>query len=169
MKTLLLIDSNALIHRFFHALPPFTAPDGQPTNALYGVAGVLLKIYKEHQPDYIAAAFDRPEKTFREEEFKEYKIQRPPTAAELVPQIRRAQEVFELFKVKIFAQPGFEADDIIGTLAEKFKNEKDFQVVILSGDLDMLQLVEDEKVLAQISKTGITETTVFNEEAVKER
>ena len=168
-NVLLIIDANALIHRFFHALPPLTTPAGEPIGGIYGLCGVILKILKEQRPDFIAAAFDTPEKTFREEEFKEYKIQRPPTAAELVSQIRRAQEVFELFKVKIFAQPGFEADDIIGTLAEKFKKEKDFQVVILSGDLDMLQLVEDEKVLAQISKTGITETTVFNEAAVKER
>src|SRR3990170_2253555 len=99
-SVLLLIDANSLIHRFFHALPPFTAPDGQPTNALYGLSGVLLKIIREQKPDYIAAAFDRPEKTFREEEFKEYKAQRPPTATELVGQIIKAHDVFFWFGIK---------------------------------------------------------------------
>ena len=169
MKTLLLIDSNALIHRFFHALPPFTAPDGQPTNALYGVAGVLLKIYKEHQPDYIAAAFDRPEKTFREEEFKEYKIQRPPTATELVGQIIKAHDVFFWFGIKTLEIPKFEADDIIATLTEKFRKEPDLKIIILSGDLDNLQLVEDDKVVVQFIKTGVTETVIYNEKAVGER
>jgi len=169
MKTLLLIDSNALIHRFFHALPPFTAPDGQPTNALYGVAGVLLKIFKEQQPDYIAAAFDRPEKTFREEEFKEYKIQRPPTATELVGQIIKAHDVFSWFGIKTLEIPKFEADDIIATLTEKFRKEPDLKIIILSGDLDNLQLVEDDKVVVQFIKTGVTETVIYNEKAVGER
>lgn len=169
MKTLLLIDSNALIHRFFHALPPFTGPEGQPTNALYGLSNVLLKIFREQNPDYIAAAFDRPEKTFRKEEFKDYKIQRPPTAPELVSQIISAHEVFNWFKVKTFEVPGFEGDDVIATLAEKFREEPDLKIVILSGDLDNLQLVENDKVIVQFIKTGITETIFYNEEAVEKK
>lgn len=169
MKTLLLIDSNALIHRFFHALPPFTGPDGQPTNALYGFAGVLLKIFKEQKPDYIAAAFDRPEKTFREEEFKEYKIHRPPTAPELVSQIIKAHDVFNWFGVKTLEVPKFEADDIIATLTEKFRRESDLKIIILSGDLDNLQLVEGDKVVVQFFKTGITETVLYDEAAVEKK
>src|SRR3989344_2445748 len=165
-NVLLLIDANALIHRFFHALPPFTAPNGQPTNALYGLAGVLLKILKEQKPDYIAAAFDRPEKTFRAEEYKEYKSHRPPTAKELVAQIISAHDVFNLFGIKTFEVPSFEADDVIATLTEKFRKEPDLKIVILSGDLDNLQLVEGEKVVVQFLRTGITETTIYNEEAV---
>ena len=95
MKTLLLIDANALIHRFFHALPPLTTPDGKPIQAIYGLAGVLIKIFKEQKPDYVAAAFDRPEKTFREERFEQYKIHRPPAVDELVYQIKAARELFE--------------------------------------------------------------------------
>lgn len=168
-KTLFLIDAHALIHRFFHALPPLTTPKGDPIGAIYGICGMFLKIFKEQKPDYIAAAFDTPEKTFREEEFKEYKIHRPPSADELVSQLKIAPEVFELFGVKVFSKPGFEADDVIGTLVEKFKKEKDLKIVIFSGDLDVLQLVEDEKVLAQISKTGITEYVLYDEKAVEER
>lgn len=167
MKTLLLIDANSLIHRFFHALPPFTDPEGHPSGALYGLSGVILKILKEKKPDYVAAAFDTPEKTFREEEFKEYKTHRPPTSDELVYQLVSSPAVFDLFKVKIFAIPGFEADDVIGTLAEKFKNESDLKIIILSGDNDVLQLVEGGKILAQIIKTGITETVMYDEVAVE--
>lgn len=176
MKTLLLIDSNALIHRFFHALPPFTGPDGQPTNALYGLCGVLLKILGgpstssgQQRPDYVAAAFDRPEKTFREEEYKEYKIHRPPTAPELVKQIISAHDVFSWFGIKTLEVPSFEADDIIATLTEKFHKEPNLKIIILSGDLDNLQLVENEKVVVQFLKTGITETIIYDEEAVEKK
>ncbi len=168
-NVLLLIDANALIHRFFHALPPFTAPDGSPTNALYGIAGILLKIIKERNPAYIAAAFDRPEPTFREEQFQDYKAHRPPTAPELVSQIITSRDVFGWFGIKTFEIPTFEADDIIGTLAEKFKNEKNIQVVILSGDNDVLQLVDGEKVLAEMLKTGITDTKTFGPKEVIEK
>lgn len=171
-NVLLLIDANALIHRFFHALPPFTAPDGTPTNALYGISGVLLKIIREQNPAYIAAAFDTPEPTFRDAEYKEYKAHRPPTADQLVSQIIMAPEVFGQFGIKTFGIPGFEADDIVGTLAGKFKESPELtggKVIILSGDNDMLQLVENEKVIGEILKTGITETKTYDEKAVGEK
>lgn len=168
-KVLLIIDVHALIHRFFHALPPMTAPSGEPVNAIYGLSSVLLKILREQKPDYLAAAFDTPEETFREKEFRDYKIHRPPAADELVSQLKTAPEVFDHFRVKKFAQPGFEADDIIGTLVERFKKEPDLKIIILSGDLDVLQLVDDEKVLAEISKTGVTETVLYNQAMVEER
>lgn len=176
-NVLLLIDANALIHRFFHALPPLTTPDGQPIGAIYGLCGILLKILREPfggaqgkaGPDYVAAAFDRPEPTFRDEIFKDYKMHRLPTADDLVPQIIRAREVFEAFGVKTFDVPGFEADDIIGTLAEQFRGEPDFKIVILSGDNDLLQLVVGEKVVAQIVKTGLSETVIYDEKGVEEK
>ncbi len=168
-NVLLLIDANALIHRFFHALPPLTTPDGQPIQAIYGLCGILLKILREQKPEYVAAAFDRPEPTFRDEIFKDYKAHRPPTADDLVPQIIRAREVFEAFGIKSFDVPGFEADDIIGTLTEQFRGEPDFKIVILSGDNDLLQLVIDEKVVAQIVKTGLSETVIYNEKGVEEK
>ncbi|MBI5732703.1 hypothetical protein HY967_01955 [Candidatus Jorgensenbacteria bacterium] len=169
MKTFLLIDANALIHRSFHALPPLTTPDGRAAGALYGLSSTLLKTLKDQPPEYIAAAFDRPEPTFRDEIFDDYKAHRPPAAQELIDQIIAAHELFKRFGITTFEQPGFEADDIIGTLVQQFKTEKDLRVVILTGDLDTLQLVENDKVLVQTMKKGVSETVLYNEEAVKLR
>jgi DNA polymerase-1 len=162
MKKLLLIDANSLIHRSFHALPPLTTPKGEPINAVYGLASILLKVLREHQPDYIAAAFDRPEPTFRDVIFKEYKIHRPPIANELISQLQEAHNTFKQFGIAVVEKPGFEADDIVGTLAEKFKNEPDMQVVIFSGDKDNLQLVDGDKVVVELLKTGVSKTVTYN-------
>lgn len=161
MKKLLLIDANSLIHRSFHALPPLTTPKGEPINAIYGLSSILLKILRDHNPDYVAAAFDRPEPTFRDEIYKEYKAHRPPTANELVSQLQKAHETFEKFGIKVVEKPGFEADDIVGTLAEKFKNEPDIKVVIFSGDKDNLQLI-DNKVFVELLKTGVSKTITYD-------
>ncbi len=169
MKTLLLIDANSFIHRAFHALPPLTSSDGRPVGAIYGLASTLLKIIREEIPNYIAAAFDRPETTFRKELFEEYKIHRPKAPNELIEQIIKAHELFKNFDIPIFEKAGFEGDDIIGTLVKKFKNENDLKTIILTGDLDSLQLVQDDKVTAKIPKKGISETVIYNEKAVFER
>src|SRR5580704_7510874 len=141
MKTLLLIDANSIIHRSFHAIPPFTTPDGRPSGAIYGIVSILLKLWREERPDYVAALFDRPEPTFRDKKYAEYKAQRPPAANELISQIIEAHHVFEAFGVKTFEKPGYEADDLISTFAERFKKEKDVLVMILTGDRDTLQMV----------------------------
>lgn len=169
MKKLLLIDANALIHRAFHAIPNLTAPDGRPSGALYGLTNVLIKIFKEEHPEYAVAFFDRPEPTFRKEAYAEYKAHRPPAPDELISQIIEAHHLFETFGVKTFETPGFEGDDLLGTAAEKFKHEKDVQVVILTGDLDALQLVEGNKVVVETLKQGITETITYDETAVEAR
>ncbi len=169
MKELLLIDANSLIHRSFHALPPFTAPSGEPTGALYGLSSILLKISKEQEPDYWAAAFDRPEPTFRKELFKDYKAHRPKAPDELVSQIIKAHELFEKFGIKTFEQPGFEADDLIAALVKHFKPEKGLKIIILTGDLDTLQLVTDDKVMVETPKKGVSEMVIYNEKAVQER
>lgn len=169
MKTLLLIDAHALIHRAFHALPPLTTPDGEPAGAIYGTSSILIKILKEQKPDYIAAAFDRPEPTFRKELFKDYKAHRPPAADELIHQIIKAHELFEKFNISIFEKPRFEADDIIGALVNKFKEEKGLEITILTGDLDTLQLIKKDRVVVQTPKRGISETTLYNEKAVIDR
>jgi len=169
MKTLLLIDNHALIYRFFHALPPLTNPKGEASGAIYGLSSVLLKIIREQRPDYIAAAFDLPGKTFRNDLYDQYKIHRPTMPVDLQPQIKKARELFKVFGIKSIDQEGFEADDVIGSLAEKFKKEKDLVVIILSGDLDVLQLVDNKKVVVQFLKKGISETKLYDEEAVIER
>jgi len=169
MKFLFLIDANSLIHRCFHALPPFTGPDNQPTGALYGLSNIVLRILREQKPDFIAAFFDRPEPTFRKEIFEEYKIHRPKAPSELVSQIIEARNSFEAFGIKTYELPGYEADDLIGTTAQKFKTMPDTKIIILTGDLDLLQLVESDKVVEETFKKGISETIIYNEEKVEER
>ena len=160
-----------MIHRSFHALPPLTTPKGEPINAVYGLSSILLKILREHQPDYVAAAFDRPEPTFRDKMYKEYKAHRPPTANELVSQLQKAHETFEKFGIKVVEKAGFEADDIVGTLAEMFKDSEtlrraqgdnfELKVIIFSGDKDNLQLVDD-KVFVELLKTGVSKTVTYD-------
>jgi DNA polymerase-1 len=169
MKKLLLIDANSIIHRSFHALPPFTTPDGRPSGAIYGIASILLKLWRDERPDYAAALFDRPEPTFRDEKYAEYKAQRPPAAEELITQIIEAHKLFEAFGIKTFEKPGYEADDLIATLAEKFKTLPDVQVVILTGDRDTLQMVEGDKLVVQTFNKGVSDTTIYNEAAVIEK
>ena len=169
MKTLLLLDAHALIYRFFHALPALTTPAGQPIGAVYGLANVILKIFREHKPDYLVACFDRPEETFRQKEFAQYKAQRQPPPDELISQFKISRELLDKFRIRVVEMPGFEADDLIGTLAEKFKKEADLKIVIFSGDLDLLQLVEDEKVVVEFLKTGISDTMTYDEKAVEAR
>lgn len=167
MKRLLLIDANSIIHRSFHALPPFTGPDERPTGALYGISAMLLTLWRTERPDYAAALFDTPEPTFRDKKYAEYKAQRPPTAPELIAQIIEAPTLFESFGIKVFKKPGFEADDLIATLAERFRKTKDVQVVILTGDRDTLQLVEGDKVVIKIFNKGVSDTTIYDEAAVE--
>lgn len=167
MKRLLLIDANSITHRSFHALPPFTGPDGRPTGALYGISAMLLTLWRTEKPDYAAALFDTPEPTFRDKKYAEYKAQRPPTASELIAQIIEARKLFTAFGITVFEKPGFEADDLIATLAEKFRRMPDVQVIILTGDRDTLQLVEDEKVVVKMFNKGVSDTTVFDEKAVE--
>jgi len=169
MKKLLLIDANSIIHRSFHALPPLTAPDGKPSGAIYGLGSILLKLWREERPDYAAALFDRPEPTFRDKKYAEYKAQRPPTADELVVQLKEAHKLFEAFGITTFECAGYEADDLIATLAEKFKTMPDVQVVILTGDRDTLQMVEGDKLVVQTFNKGVSDTTIYNEAAVIEK
>lgn len=170
MKTLLIIDANSLIHRSYHALPPLTDISGAPAGALYGLSSALIKIFKEINPDYAAAAYDRPEPTFRKKEFAEYKAHRPPAENDLISQIIASKDFFEAFKVKWFECPGFEADDIVGTLAERFENNQEIdKIIILSGDLDTLQLVKDGRTVVLFPRKGLSDIIEFNEEAVIER
>src|SRR3990167_730296 len=133
MKKLVLIDSNALVHRAFHALPPtLTSPKGVLTNAVYGFASVLIKMLKDLKPDYVAATYDLAGPTFRHEEFEEYKAHREKAPDELYNQIPLTKEVVRAVGIPIYEKQGFEADDLIGSLSERAKKEKDLQVVIVT-------------------------------------
>jgi DNA polymerase I len=170
MKKLLLIDSHALIHRMYHAMAPLTTAQGEPIGAIYGLSQLLLKMLTETvKPDYVAACFDRPEPTFRKEAYTEYKAHRQPTPSDLISQLIKSREVFAHFKIKCFELAGFEADDLIATLATKLHEEKDLQVTILSGDRDLLQLVHDDHIVVELFKNGGGDTIHMNEQAVLEK
>ncbi|MCA9356251.1 hypothetical protein H6790_00780 [Candidatus Nomurabacteria bacterium] len=168
-KRLVVLDAHAIIHRAYHALPDFTTSKGIPTGALYGICNMLLKIEGEFRPDYIVAAYDLPGGTFRHETFSDYKAGRGKADDALVNQMERSKDIFKAFSIPIYSHPGFEADDIIGTIAEITKKDKDLQVVIASGDMDTLQLVEGDKTVVYTFKKGINDTVVYDEDAVMER
>jgi len=166
-KRLIVIDSNALLHRAFHALPPLTNKKGELTGAVYGYLLTLFKAIKDLKPGYVVACFDTKAKTFRHEEYKEYKAHRVATPDGIISQIPMAKEVLETFGVPIFARDGFEADDLIATIAVKAEKEG-AEVFILSGDLDNLQLVSDKIKVYTLGK-GIRDTIIYDAEKVKER
>ena len=168
-KRLVLLDMHAILHRAFHALPAFSSPQGEPTGALYGFVAFLLKVLRELKPDYIAAAYDLPEPTFRHAAYEKYKIQRPEMASDLSQQVRRSYDFLKAFSIPIFEHPRFEADDIVGTLAEKAKKQKGLEIIIASGDLDTLQLVKNSKIKVFTLKKGIQDTIIYDETKVFER
>ncbi len=165
---LLIIDSNALLHRAFHALPPLTAKDGRPTSAIYGFLLIFFRAIKDLDPKYIVACFDLPQPTFRHEKFKEYKATRPKTPDALVQQLPEMKDILRAFDVPVFEKPGFEADDLIATIATTAGKNKKTEVYVLSGDLDILQLVS-KNIKAYTMGRGIKEMVIYDEEKVKER
>ncbi len=168
MPKLVLIDGNALLHRAFHAVPQhFRTREGEQTNAVYGFSNVFLSIIKELKPDYMAVAFDRKAPTFRHQKFEAYKAKRVKAPDELYSQIPRIKEVVKSFDVPIYEIDGYEADDVIGTLAERAQTE-DKETIIVTGDLDALQLVNG-KVKVCTYRKGFQETTIYDSKKVEER
>ncbi len=168
-RTLVLFDAHAILHRAYHALPEFTSSKGEPTGALYGIAAMLMKIIKELKPDYVAACYDLPGPTFRHEAYEDYKAKRPKADEALVAQIKRSRDIFAALNIPIYEEPGFEADDILGTITELTKKEKGLQTIIASGDMDTLQLVDDKRVQVYTLRKGIKDTVLYDEKAVKGR
>jgi len=170
-KTLLLLDSNALIHRAYHALPELTTPKGILVNAVYGFTLVFFRVLKEFQPDFVAAAFDVAAPTFRHKQFKEYKGKRPPAPVDLYPQFPYVKEVLRSFQVPIFEKEGFEGDDILGTIARQASRTQAFPgltTIIVSGDLDTLQLV-DVYTKAYTLRKGVKDTVLYDSERVQQK
>ncbi len=165
-KILIIIDSNSLLHRAFHALPPLTNNKGQATGAVYGFLLTLFKAIKDLKANYIAACFDTKAKTFRDDIFKDYKVHRPPTHLDIISQIHLMKEVLKSFGTPVFEKDGFEADDLIATIAQRAKGEA--EVYILSGDLDNLQLVDPTTKLYTLGK-GIKDSIIYDEAKVVER
>jgi DNA polymerase-1 len=169
-KRIVLLDTHAIIHRAYHALASaeLTGPTGNPTGALYGLVTMLLKIITDLKPDYIAACFDLPKPTIRHEAFEGYKGTRGKTEDALVLQLQESRKVFEAFSIPMYEREGFEADDLLGTIAHELRAEG-VDVIIASGDMDMLQLVDDERVRVFTLKKGINDTILYDEEKVVER
>jgi len=168
-KTLILLDAHAILHRAYHALPDFSSSKGEPTGALYGLSTMIMKIIKDLKPDYIVGCFDLPQPTFRHEAYEAYKLGRAKAEDDLVHQIKRSRDVFSALGIPAYELPGFEADDLLATIVEKTKKEKNLRVIIASGDMDTLQLVDDDRVLVYTLKKGINDTILYNEKAVVER
>ncbi len=165
-KLLVLLDAHAIIHRAYHALPDFASSKGEPTGALYGLSSMLIKIIGDLKPDYLAACFDLPKPTYRHEAFEGYKAGRRKTDDELVAQLKRARDVFTAFHIPIYDLEGFEADDLLGTIAERLKKDPHVKIIIASGDSDTLQLIDDGKVQVFTLKKGINDTILYDEAAV---
>ncbi len=168
-KKFLIFDGNAILHRSWHALPPMITKDGRTVNAVYGFLTTFFKSLKQFQPDFVAVTFDRKEKTFRHEITETYKATRTKQPDELYAQIPIIKEVLSAMNIQLFEKAGFEADDIIGTLCDSRQvNRKDVLSIIVTGDQDTLQLVDDNTQVFTMRK-GISDTIIYDIQAVKEK
>lgn len=169
MKKLLILDSNSILNRAFYGVRYLSAKDGTPTNAIYGFLNILLKLIKEQEPDYICAAFDVKAPTFRHKQYEGYKAQRKPMPDGLAAQMPLAKDVLRAMGVTILEKEGYEADDIIGTVA-RLCEESEISCFIATGDKDDLQLASDKtKVILTVTKSGYNETIIYDDKAVKEK
>ena len=184
MSKLILIDGNAILHRAYHALPSLTTRTGEPINAVYGLVSMLLKVIQDLKPSHIAVCFDRKEPTFRKKMFEAYQSQRPETEKELSSQFEKAKDVLSAMNIPAYEMSGFEADDLLGTIAKqsvqnqksKIKNQnqkskfKIDEVIIVTGDRDILQLVDDDrKIRVYLPVRGLSDAKLMEEEDVIEK
>lgn len=184
MNRLVLVDGHAILYRAFHALPPLTTSEGAPINAVYGFVRMLLKVISNLKPTHLAVAFDRPKPTFRKKLFDGYQAQRPKTPDDLVSQIGLVHKVLETMEIPIYEKDGFEADDVIGSLAFQAKNlklkaqssklklktqnSKLEEIIIVTGDRDILQLV-GKKTKVYMPIKGLSQAKLYGVEEVEEK
>ncbi len=183
-KRLILLDSHAILHRAYHALPDFSTKSGEPTGALFGLSTMLIKIIEDLKPDYVVACYDMAAPTYRHEAYKDYKAGRAKTDDALITQIKRSYDVYRAMNIPIYEKEGFEADDILGTIVGQIEDGKlkmgnggtrmgamasEIEVIVASGDMDTLQLVHGEDVKVYTLKKGIKDTIIYDEKAVMDR
>lgn len=169
-KILLLLDSHAIIHRAYHAVPNLQNSQGVPTGALFGIINMLFGILERFKPDAIIACYDLPHPTYRHEIYEGYKSNRKKGDDALIAQIISSRKIFEALKIPIFDKPGFEADDILGTIVHDVRRDHpEYKIIIASGDMDTMQLVQDDNVVVYTLRKGLNDTVVFNEKAVYEK
>ena len=170
-KRLIIIDANSIIHRAFHALPPLTNKKGEQVGAVYGFLLAFFRAIKDFKPDFIATCFDVHAPTFRHKKFKQYKAKRPPAPKELYTQIPKVKKVLQVFNVSMFEKQGFEADDIIGTIAKLAPRKQvipELETIILTGDRDALQLVNAKTKVFALSR-GIKNSILYDQSQVQEK
>lgn len=166
MEKLILIDGAGLVYRSFYAVPPhLRSAKGEHTNAVLGFTNILLNIILQQKPDYIAVAFDKKGPTFRHKEFKEYKATRVKAPQELYDQIPRVKEVISAFQIPLFEVDGFEADDVLATIAKHVSSDTNLETYIATGDFDMFQTVSPA-VKIMYPTSGFHNPTIFTEEEV---
>ncbi len=187
MKRLVIIDGHAILHRAYHALPPLATSKGQLVNAVYGFISMLLRVINDVKPTHLIVAFDTPAPTFRNRVFKDYQKQRPKLDKELVSQIEIVHKLIHEMGIPVFEKDGYEADDVIGTLAIKAsgqrlktknskketiisnsKNKDEIETVIVTGDRDILQLVTD-KIKVYMPIKGLSKSKIYDEREVEEK
>lgn len=172
MRKFILIDGNSLLHRAYHAYPTLTTPKGELINAVYGFSAMLLTILEKLAPTHVAVAWDVKGPTFRKVEYAEYKANRGPMDDDLVSQIDRTKQVVETLNIPQFGIEGYEGDDIIGTLsrlATDEDDEKDTQVVIVTGDKDSLQLIKGKQIVVYLPiQNRASQAVVFDEQKLEE-
>jgi len=171
MNKLIIFDGNALMHRAFHALPPLTTKNGEPINAVYGLVSMLLNVIENLKPTHIIFCFDEKEPTFRSKLLPTYQSQRPETSSDLIPQFFKARDFFRAAHISVYSKSGFEADDVIGTIAKLVtRNSQQFETVIVTGDRDILQLVDDSKNIKLFMPiAGLSNGKIFKEKETVER
>jgi len=165
-QKLVVFDGHALVHRGFHAIPHLTTKDGTPTNAVYGFTMMMLLALRELKPDYAIVAWDAPGKTFRHDQYSDYKATRKKAPDELYAQMPLTKELVAAFNIPLIEAPGYEADDIIGTLTKSYQDRLD--VVVVTGDMDELQLVS-ENVAVYTMRKGFSDTFIYDEKAVYDK
>lgn len=169
---IVIFDGNAIMYRAFHALPPLTTKDKEPINAVYGLISMLINIVENLKPTNIIFCFDEKEKTFRNDLLPTYQSQRPDTPSDLIPQFQKARDFLKSVNIPVYSKSGFEADDVIGTLATKITYKKDLadEVIVVTGDRDILQLVDDSKNIKLFMPIGgLSNGKIFEEKETVER
>ena len=168
MKKLIVIDGNAIVHRAYHALPPMTTKDGKIVHAAYGFTSLLLKLLNEYKPDALCVTFDVKGGTFRDDLYSDYKATRVEKGQDLYDQFDYIREILDSADIPYYEKKGFEADDVIGTITHIMATKKDWKTIVVTGDTDELQLVAPTTEV-MILRKGITDVSIFDEKAVKEK
>jgi DNA polymerase I len=168
MERLMLLDGYGLVYRGYFALPPLTTSKGELVNGVFGFASIVLRGIVDLQPDYLAVSFDLPGPTFRHEQYADYKATRVKMPDDLRDQFPKVREVVKALRIPVYEMPGYEADDVIGTITQQLDSQQDLETTIVTVDLDMLQLVTP-RVRLMTTRSGVENTVMYDVDRIDER